>query len=287
MVGPWTYFQLCKRAHTTGYVHVDVPDQQAHFALNTHMHTKHHSTYVCSHPPFPQQSLLFNPVFSVFSARRRKLGDCSSAVSGKRVTLGGHTTATEIHIVEHTKEYLDTLQPCALFSYGFGCIDVLTPSTVVKPKARNIGLHSWSDSAGDCGGKPLTFTGYHSQFTYHEFSNVRRLNDDNIGYICSFKRIATSDLGTCVSLCFCASAGVHVMWFVRLCLQALRRHSWHILFTVSSHQMFQQELRKPSLLSHRPSDESEHWLMRSHVFVRYGLQQQGAETVVAGAVLPS
>ena len=107
------------------------------------------------------------------------------------------------------------------------------------------------------------------------------------GYVCSFKRIATSDLGTCVSLCFCAFASVHLMWFVRLCLQALRKHSWRISWFVSSHQMFQQELRKSSLLSHRPSDESEHWLMRPQVFIRYGLQQQGAETVVAGAVLPS
>ena len=60
----------------------------------------------------------------------KKIEDFASAVSGREViphSLICKDCATDIE--ERTEVPLDTLQPCALRSHGFGYFDVCTPFT--------------------------------------------------------------------------------------------------------------------------------------------------------------
>ena len=126
-------------------VHCRVQKQQTHLAVwtvctNTHMHTKHHSTFVCSHL---FRSATFALLFGFLSLCRfsqipREDGSLRIAqlqFLDKSHTRGPHHSvtsedfATDIHHVEHAEEYLNTLQPCALRSHYPGRIHALTTST--------------------------------------------------------------------------------------------------------------------------------------------------------------
>ena len=45
---------------------------------------------------------------------------------GSHHSLTSEVSAADNHIVEHTKEYRNILQPRAVHSHGFGCVDILT-----------------------------------------------------------------------------------------------------------------------------------------------------------------
>ena len=70
---------------------------------------------------------------------------------GSHQGLLSEAFVTGIDIAEHTKEFLETLQPCAHRSHGCGCVHILIASTCHEPNARNNGLHFWSDSIVACG----------------------------------------------------------------------------------------------------------------------------------------
>ena len=62
----------------------------------------------------------------------QNLGSSFSKKSHARGSHHGWTSedfATDLHDVEHTKEYQNTLQPCALRSQRLGCFDVVIPYT--------------------------------------------------------------------------------------------------------------------------------------------------------------
>ena len=96
---------------------------------------------MCSHLPFLQQPLLFSPVVPVcmgpFVFRlRRKIGDFAP-VPGKEVMPHSWTAAHHAtDIDERTEVHVDTLQPGALRSHGFGCVDTCTSACGIRNRTQ-------------------------------------------------------------------------------------------------------------------------------------------------------
>ena len=85
MVGRCTYFQLCKRTHTRQC------SRPASTLFSEYRRAHKAPLHICLFTSsVPAANFALQSSFLSFSARRRKLRDCSSAVSGKRVTRGPH-----------------------------------------------------------------------------------------------------------------------------------------------------------------------------------------------------
>ena len=111
------------------------------------MHIKRLGSCVCSHPPFPQQHLLFGPVFLVLALKfsHTPLKDGILRIAHLQFLAKGHTReshhslicadfATDQQMAEHTKECRNTLQRRGLLPH-FCCIDVLAAFAGCEPKS--------------------------------------------------------------------------------------------------------------------------------------------------------
>ena len=107
--------------------------------------------------PFPQQHLLFGPVFLVLALKfsHTQLKDGILRIAHLQFLAEGLTReshhsltcadfATDQQMAEHTKECRNTLQRRGFLPH-FCCIDVLTAFAGSEPKARNHGSRLWSD----------------------------------------------------------------------------------------------------------------------------------------------